>query len=112
MSILMLMSDSCTILARSVTAGKIDAESWTAQATPTKCRVLKQAISPRSTANTQRSTVIRTRFALPPTAVIALRDRIQHGQRVYDVIEVTPATDGTGRHSHTVAVCEGIGGGV
>lgn len=109
MNFLPLLNDSCTILTRTLTTGKTDTESWTDSATM-PCRVLKQAVSARPD-KTQHATSVRCRFVLRKSETVAIRDRIRHGGRLYDVIEVIRPFDGVAVH-HTVALAEAVAGSV
>lgn len=107
-----LLPDRCTIQNRTLdTSGKTKTETWTAQTEETPCRALFQAISRSNPDKTQNATAIRSRFALPKTAVIAIRDRISHDGRIYDVIHVTTPFDAAEAH-HKVAICEAVAGAV
>lgn len=106
-----LLTDRCTIQARTVTRGMTDVEAWSSQADPTPCRLLKRSAVKGNAEKTQYSTVISARFALPLSAVISIRDRILHEGRVYDVVEVIEPFAGTAKH-HKVAVCDAFAGDV
>lgn len=110
MSYLGLLPETCSVYRRTVdTSGKRDIETWFALET-VKCRVLKQSITRANAEKTQYSTIVRTRFAVPKFCQVAIRDRISHGDRTYDVIEVVAAFERTKSH-HKIAVCEVFAGG-
>lgn len=106
MSFSSLFGDTCVIQRRSVARGKIDTESWKARS-PTKCRVLKRERSSVSGEKVQTATRFRTVFVLPRSAEIAVRDRIEHENRIYEVIEITQSR-GRKRLHHLNAVCDAV----
>lgn len=107
MSFSQLLSDSCTIYNRTVTEGMTDTESWTAQSSAVPCRVLKKSHSFRTEEKTQRATYVSTVFVLKKSATIAVRDRISHESRMYEVVEVVTARGASQAH-HKNAICEAI----
>ena len=114
MSFSQLINDHCTIQNRTAdTTGKSDTETFTAQATPTRCRVITQVSRRRSGASDaeklQYATLVYTTFALPKTASIGIHDRIAYpvtNGQTFDVIAVIQARDAKGVR-HLVAQCEG-----
>lgn len=111
MSFADLLVDSCTIQNRIVDdSGMTDTESFTSQ-DPVSCRVFKNSATLFNAQKAQHATAIKTRFALPVSAVIAIRDRISHEGRIYDVVEVV-APFGSNEKHHKVAICEVIAGAV
>lgn len=106
MSFSSLLSDSCVIKNRTVTHGKTDTESWQAQ-TPTKCRVLKKERFLASGEKVQHATRVRTIFVLPKSAKLSVRDRIEHGSRIYEVIEIAQSRGERSLH-HLNAICDTV----
>jgi len=105
-----LLIDTCTIQKRTVdSTGKTSKETWST-GTSSKCRVMRRA-SNRNLEKTQHATSLSTVFALPKGTDIAIRDRISHESRIYEVIEVVKPMDSAEIH-HIVAITEAIAGGV
>ncbi len=105
-----LLNDQCTILNRTENkAGMVDTETWTAQALPVRCRVMKQInrrkTSPDGAEKVKYGTFVFTNIVLLKSTVIDIHDRISHENRMYDVIEVSQPRDSRGVH-HLVAICE------
>ena len=107
------LNDLCVVQNRTVdSSGKVDNETWTAQAAPVRCRVI-QKIARRQTSaegaeKVQYGTYVFLNVVLPKSVVIEIHDRILWpvtGGRVYDVMAVVPARDGRGLH-HYVANCD------
>src|SRR5438874_1820493 len=110
MSFLSTLNDRCTIQNRTVDSkGDVDNETWKPQERPTPCRVMKivnrRRTSPDSAEKMQYGTFVFTNIVLSKKAVIAIHDRIDHGGRMYDVLEVVGARDARGLH-HQVAICD------
>ena len=106
MSFHSLLSDSCIIQNRTVTSGKTDTESWEAQV-PTKCRVLKRERHTVRGEKVQHATRVRTIFVLPKSAKVLIRDRIEHDNRIYEVIEISKP-HGAQRQHHINAICDTV----
>lgn len=106
MSFTSLLSDSCIIQNRAVTSGKVDTESWKAQ-DRVKCRVLKRERSSVSGEKVQHATRVRTVFVLPKSAKVFVRDRIEHDNRIYEVIEVVESRGSRNIH-HVNAICDAV----
>ena len=104
MSFTSLLNDSCIIQNRTVTSGKIDAESWKAQ-DPIKCRVLKKERYLASGEKVQHAARVRTIFVLPKSAKLSVYDRIEHESRVYEVIEISKSHGAQNLH-HVNAICD------
>lgn len=107
MSFNRLLSDECLIYNRSVTSGKVTTESFSAQSSSVKCRVLKRIANTVNPEKTQYGTQIRTRIVLRKTETIARRDRILHDGTMYEVIELSKPFDRRSQH-HIVAFCETV----
>lgn len=106
-----LLSESCGIYRKTVdTSGKTDTETWALLET-VQCRVLKNSTTKANLDNTQYATMIRARFVVPLSCNVAIRDRVSHGGRMHDVVEVMTVRDARKPH-HKVAVCEVYAGGV
>lgn len=101
-----LLSDTCVIQKRTVKRGKTDTESWKAQAS-IGCRVLKRERASAQGEKVQHATRIRTIFMLSIGAKIAIRDRIAHEDRVYEVIEIVQ-TRGVRLPHHLNAICDAV----
>jgi hypothetical protein len=100
------LDETCTHLVRTVTSGKVDTESW-ASAGTVVCRKLTRESHVINLEKTQSATRIRTRFMLPRTFTGCMRDRLQHEDRVYEIVEIIAARR-IGSVSHLVAVCEAV----
>lgn len=111
MSLSSLLPDTCSIQRKTVTEGMIDTESWATLATGVRCRVMKRSSVKTSPQTAQWATVISTRFVLSKNQTIAIRDRIIHEGRTYDVIELVEPFDQRAKH-HRIAVCEAVAGNV
>ncbi len=111
MTVLDLLPETCGIYRKTVnTSGKTDTETWSLLETVT-CRVMKRGSSKANLEKTQYATLISTRFIVPLSSSVAIRDRVSHGGRQYDVIEVVTAYRRT-TPSHLIAICEVFAGGV
>jgi len=107
-----LLKDRCIIQNRTVdTSGKVDKETWTSQATQSKCRAItttsKRRSSPDSAEKVQYGTFVFMTFHLPKNANIAIHDRIFYpaiNGRTLDVIAVIEA--GSTKGHHLVAQCD------
>ena len=111
MTVLDLLPETCGIFRKTLnTSGKTDTESWSLLET-VSCRVLKRGSSKANLEKTQYATVVSTRFVLPLSCRVAIRDRVDHGGRQYDVVEVVTTYRRT-TPSHLVAICEVFAGGV
>lgn len=111
MSLTDLLTDTCTIQKRTLdSSGKISKETWAASST-VKCRAMKRGMGRSGADKFQNATSMSVRFALKLGTDVDIRDRISHGSRVYEVIEVVQPHDSSGAH-HVIAVCEGVAGAV
>lgn len=106
------LSDHCVIQNRTVSAGKVDTEVFTAQILPTNCRVItqvnKRKTSPDGAEKIQYGTFVFLNVVLPKSANIKIHDRIQWpvtDGNVYDVAAVIPARNAKNTN-HLVAVCD------
>ncbi len=110
MTVLDLLAGSCAIYRKTTdSSGKNTTETWSLlQSIP--CRVLKNSMTKANPEKTQYSTLVRTRFVVSKTSLVAIRDRVSHAGRMYDVVEVVEAT-GQRQASHKVIVCEVYAGG-
>jgi len=103
-----LLTDTCMIYNRTVDeTAKTAKETFTAQSTLEKCRVMKRAASTVNPEKTQHGMVIRTVIAMRAGATVSVRDRILHENRMYEVIEVIQPRDGASVH-HKNCLCEGV----
>lgn len=111
MSLANLLNESCVHQRRSVvTSGKTDTESWATVAT-LPCRMLTRSAVRGNVDKAQHATLLTTRFMLPVSSTVVIRDRLVCAGVVYPVIKViTPVTPRGA--SHKVAVCEAVAGSV
>ncbi len=104
-----LLPETCTIHRKTVdTSKKTTTEEWFPLET-VKCRVLTKNSVKSNVEKTQYATLVRKLFAVPKFASVAIRDRISHGGRMYDVVDVVTTYARTSAH-HKVAVCEVFAG--
>lgn len=111
MSYANMLPDRCRVLVRSVTLGKTHTEAFTEQSEDVPCRALIRLANSYDSKNAQHSTVVRGRFALLPSTVVRIRDRIRHHSRVYEVIQLNQPFGMRNGH-HLVAICEAVAGAV
>jgi len=108
-SLLSLLADTCTIRRRTlVTSGMTDTETF-ADAGTARCRLLKNSATLFNAEKAQHATAIKTRFVLPVDTIVAIRDRILHEGRAYEVVEVIAPFNTRQKH-HKIAVCEIVAG--
>lgn len=112
MSFTALLPDRCRIQNRSVdSTGKTDAETWAEQTADAPCRALIRIVRRYAAEKAQHATFVEAKFALRRDENVAIRDRIKHKGRIYDVIQVNHVYDRAGAH-HMVAICEAVAGSV
>jgi hypothetical protein len=102
--------DYCTIQNRtSDSDGMVDNETFTPQATPVRCRVMKAAsrrkTTPDSTEKVQYGVFIFATILLPRNVTIAAHDRIVHEGNTYDVAEVNRPKFRK-QVTHQIAICD------
>lgn len=104
-----LLPELCSIYRKTVdTTKKTTTEAWFLLES-VKCRIIKKSMVKGNAEKAQYSTLVKTLFHLPKFCDVAIRDRIEHGGRRYDVVDVVNAFDRSKVH-HRVAVCEVIAG--